>query len=136
MKSRVVVVGLIEKDGKYLLGQKAKDAMPYPNTWHIPGGGVRLEEESLKDALRREIKEETGIEIKNIQPLAFGEDEEQNKFGEMTHYLFLQYKAEYSSGEAVASDDMAIIEWFSKPELKELNLNRPSAKLFKKLGLI
>lgn len=136
MKSRIIAVGLIEKDGDFLLGKKSGNVGPYPNTWHNPGGGVNLGEESLEEALRREIKEEAGIEIQNIEQLGFDEDKEPDKNGEMTHYIFLDFKARWLSGEIIAGDDMNELMWIKKDELKNLNLNRPAQKFFKKLNLI
>ena len=71
------------------MGKPPKGVGPYPDTWHIPGGGVELGKESLIEALRREVKEETNIEITDIIPIGFSEDREPNKHGEMTHYIFL-----------------------------------------------
>lgn len=136
MKSRVIVVGLIEKDDAVLLGKKSGNIGPYPNTWHNPGGGVNLDEEALEEALRREIKEEAGIEIQNIEQLGFDEDNEPDKHGDMTHYVFLDFRAEWLSGEIKAGDDMKELKWIRKDELKVLNLNKPAKKLFKKLNLI
>lgn len=136
MKTRVIVVGLVEKDGKFLLGQKPENIGPYPNTWHIPGGGVDLEKESVEEALRREIQEEAGIEIDNIQQVDFDEDYEPNKHGEETHYIFLQFHATCSTDQIVAGDDMTSLEWIEKEKLKDLNLNKPSKKLLQKLNLL
>jgi len=136
MKARIIVVGLIEKDGKFLLGEKSVNVGPYANTWHIPGGGINPEEESMEDALKREIKEETGIEIQNIQPVGFDEDYEKNKHAEMTHYIFLDFKADYLSGEIKAGDDMNKLQWIEKDKLNDLNINKPTRKLLQKLNLI
>jgi 8-oxo-dGTP diphosphatase len=136
MKHRIIVVGLIEKDGQYLLGKKPEDIGPYPNTWHLPGGGVNLDGETLEEALRREIKEETGISINKIESLGFDEDYEKDKHGEMTRYIFLDFKANYLSGTIKANDDMKKLKWIKKKDLKDLNLNKPTEKLLKKLNLI
>lgn len=136
MKSRVVVVAVVEKEGKYLVGQKPEGIGPYPNTWHTLGGGVDLENETLEEAVKRETREEAGIEINNIKPIAFDEDNEPDKHGEMTHYVFLSFKADYVLGEIQAGDDMANLIWASREELSKLNLNKPSRKLFKSLNLI
>jgi len=136
MKARIIVVGLIEKDGKLLLGKKSMNVGPYANTWHIPGGGINLDKESLEEALRREMKEEARIEIQDIEQIGFDEDNEQDKYGEITHYIFLDFKANYASGEIKANDDMKILKWVGKDELKNLNLNKPTRKLFKKLNFI
>ena len=64
--SREIVSGLIfSKDGKLLMGMKdPKSGGVYLDCWHLPGGGVESDE-TKEDALRREILEETGIDISN-----------------------------------------------------------------------
>jgi 8-oxo-dGTP diphosphatase len=136
MKARVIVTTLIEKNGKILLGQKPKDIGPYPNTWHLPGGGVNIEDESLEDAVRREIREETGLEVAKMERVNFDEDYEPDKRGEMTHYVFLVYKVTPKTVNAKAGDDIVELKWFKKSELKKLSLTRPSVKLFKETGWV
>jgi hypothetical protein len=68
--------------------------------------------------------------------VSFDEDYESNKRGEMTHYIFLVFKARHKSGEAKASDDVTELRWFDKSELGKISLTRPSIKLFKELGYI
>lgn len=136
MKSRVVVVGLIQKDNNILLGKKPENTGPYPNTWHIPGGGINLEEETLEEALKREMMEEAGIEIEDIESVGFDEDYENDKHGEKIHYVFLDFKATCISDNVKAGDDMEYLQWVDKKELKTLNLNKPLRKLLKKLGYI
>lgn len=136
MKSRVVVVAIIEKDGKILMGRRKKDVGPYPNTWQIPGGGVDMENESLIEAIQREVREETGLEIKDFENISFGEEYEPDKNGEMTHYAFLVFRATAATEKVTAADDLAELKWFSKAELKNVSLARPSIKLFTQLGLL
>ncbi|OGL90028.1 hypothetical protein A3J36_03365 [Candidatus Uhrbacteria bacterium RIFCSPLOWO2_02_FULL_54_37] len=118
------------------MGKPPKGVGPYPDTWHIPGGGVELGKESLIEALRREVKEETNIEITDIIPIGFSEDREPNKHGEMTHYIFLNFKARYASGNSTAASDMSKLQWVPLHELKNLSLTRPSVPLFKRLGYL
>lgn len=134
MKSRIVVAAIIEKDGQILLGQKPKGIGPYPNTWHLPGGGVHLEDETLEAALVREIREEIGITVKDIERISFDEDYEPDKHGETTHYVFLIYKVAYKSGKVKADDDIEELRWFDRNNLSSIPMPRPSIKLFKKLG--
>jgi 8-oxo-dGTP pyrophosphatase MutT (NUDIX family) len=136
MECRVIATAIIEKNGKLLFGQKPKNIGPYPNTWHLLGGGVKLGEESLFDAIKREIREEAGIEISDVERVSFDEDYEPNKSGEMTHYIFLVFKAKHKSGEAKASDDVTELRWFGKSDLGKVAHTRPSIKLFKELGYI
>ncbi|MEI2724053.1 MAG: NUDIX domain-containing protein [Verrucomicrobiota bacterium] len=76
-----------------LRARSHRDIGPYPNTWHLLGGGVKLGEESCEEALRREIREEAGIELAEVRRVSFDEDYEPNKHGVMTHYVFLVYWA-------------------------------------------
>jgi len=136
MKSRIVVTAIIENNHMYLLGQKPHNVGPYPNTWHLLGGGVKMEQEKLEDGLRREIREEAGVEIDTIKKVLFDEDYEPDKKGELTHYVFLVYWVTCKSDNITANDDIEKLQWFSKTELKKLPLTRPSIKLFKELKLI
>lgn len=136
MKSRLIVTAFIEKDGNVLLGRKPKDKGPYPNTWHFPGGGVDLDKETLEEGIKREIREETGLEVETLEKLGFDEDYEPNKHGELTHYVFLIYKVTPTSMNAEPADDLEKLQWFPRGELKDLELTRPSAKYFKEKGLI
>lgn len=135
MKTRVIVSAVIEKGDNLLFWKKRVDVWPYPNTWHLIGGGIN-EGESLIDAVKREISEEAWIRTNIIDSLGFDEDYEPNKHWDMTHYVFLVYKVEYLSWELRADDDIVHLEWIPKNNLKNINLNKPSIKLFKKLGYI
>jgi len=136
MKSRIIVSAVIEKGNDLLFGRKPKDIGPYPNTLHLIGGGVNLEEESLIDAVKREIKEEAGINVKIIDSIDFDEDYEPDKKGEKTHYLFLRFKAKYISGKLKPKDDIVKLEWIPKEKLASVALNKPSLRLFKKIGYL
>jgi ADP-ribose pyrophosphatase YjhB (NUDIX family) len=56
----VCVDGVYVKDGKLLLLKR--DVEPFKGRWHVVGGHVE-ENESLKEALKREFKEETGLDV-------------------------------------------------------------------------
>src|ERR1700743_3548189 len=58
---RIVTAYITSSDNKILLGQKKAGGV-YEGYWHNPGGGVE-KGESDNDALRREVLEETGIDI-------------------------------------------------------------------------
>lgn len=135
MKTRVIVSAVIEKDGDLLFGKKKPDIGPYPNTWHLIGGGVD-DGEALAEAIKREIKEEAGIAVKISESLGFDDDYEPNKHGEITHYIFLVFLAKYVSGEIKADDDIERLEWIPREKLSQIELNRPSIKLFKKMGYL
>ena len=135
MKNRLVVVAIIKDKGKILLGQKSPGKEPYPNTWHIPGGGININEK-CEEALVREIKEETCLEIKNIEKVAWDTDIEPDKNGEDTYYIFLQYECNVAGGTLQTGDDIHHLEWVDVKDLKKYKLNKPTKVLFKKLGYL
>jgi 8-oxo-dGTP pyrophosphatase MutT (NUDIX family) len=56
------VVGLLRREGEVLLCHRLPGRTYYPNVWDLPGGHVDTDE-SLRDALVRELEEELGIRI-------------------------------------------------------------------------
>lgn len=56
----VVVGGIAEKDGKFLLVQEAKESCR--GKWNIPAGRLEVNE-TVFDGAKREIKEETGCDV-------------------------------------------------------------------------
>ncbi len=82
----------ILKDGKLLLHKrKGKHG---PGLWSGPGGHLEMGE-SFEDCVRRETREEAGIEVKNIQLLCFSN----LKFPNGKHYIDVGFTAEVESGE-------------------------------------
>lgn len=62
-----VAVGvLVRDDGSYLLGSRP-EGKPYAGYWEFPGGKLE-ENESVEQALYRELNEELGIQISGSQP--------------------------------------------------------------------
>lgn len=135
MKFRLNVVCLIEKDGKILLGRKARDVGPYPGCWLIPGGGVNAEEESIDQAMEREMKEETNLEVTKFERLMFNEDVTERR-GETTRLIFLYYKITdvVDWSEAKAGDDLVELSWFSFEELKKIPIPPVSKRLYEYFG--
>lgn len=56
----VIVGGVVEKDGKYLLVQEAKEKCR--GKWNIPAGHLDPNE-TIFDAAKREVKEESGLDV-------------------------------------------------------------------------
>jgi len=63
----LVVAAIIRKDGRFLIARRMDDGTPDSLKWEFPGGKVEPGE-NPKNALVREIKEELGIIIGNLEP--------------------------------------------------------------------
>jgi len=105
-KRPMVGVGVIViKNGKVLLG-KRKNAHG-KGTWCFPGGHLEFNEE-IEDCAKREVLEETGIQIKNIKLAAFTNDifKEEGK-----HYVTLFVVSEYDCGEVKVMEPEKCEKW-------------------------
>ncbi|MBW2977771.1 NUDIX domain-containing protein [Candidatus Woesearchaeota archaeon] len=60
---------IIDEEGKLLLIKRRDDNVHSPGAWEIPGGRLDLGEDPF-EGLKRETKEETGLEIEILNPLA------------------------------------------------------------------
>lgn len=86
---------------------------PLKGHWSIPGGKVH-HGESLKEAVAREVAEETGCEIEVIGLIDVFEAPPARKADD--HYLLIDYVARWVSGEPVAADDADEAEFVPFPE--------------------
>lgn len=62
---KIILAGVIFYQGKILIIQRSSDEKTYPNLWELPSGKRDFLEPS-KEALKREVKEETGIDVEPI----------------------------------------------------------------------
>jgi 8-oxo-dGTP pyrophosphatase MutT (NUDIX family) len=148
IKRDIVGAFIFSKDGKLLLGKSHKGGV-YDNLWIVPGGGIEDGETKLQ-ALRREIIEETGIDIRGSAVLEMegsgslsGESEKNlRQNGErvlvkMTFHNFRVILDEISSKVILKTDDdFKEASWFSTQELAHIEVSPPTLTSLKILGLI
>jgi len=118
---------VVFKDGLVLLIQRNKP--PKAKEWSIPGGAQNLGE-TLIQAAAREVREETGVEIKNITLVdAVDYIKKDDKDDILYHYSLVDYTADYLSGDLIAGDDALAAKWVSISELASYNLWQATVKL-------
>ncbi len=102
---------VLEKDGKILLGMrhpdpdKADSAFRSAGEWTLPGGKLDWGE-SFEDGAIREVKEETGIDIKDPEVIAV-----LNCKNEHAHFMTVGLMAREWGGEAQVMEPDEIIKW-------------------------
>lgn len=105
------VLCLVENGNKILLQNRIKKN---PQWYTLPGGNVKRDE-SFVDAIVREMKEETGLNIKN--PKLVGVKQFPIKYGR--HVIFLFKTNEFSG--ILESSDEGKMEWVEYDNLKDIN---------------
>lgn len=128
---RVVSTAIVHKNGKYLILQRSPNKKVFPNRWTVPGGGLTVEDYVntpkttpdawyyvLANALRREIREESGLEVGKLNYLL-----------DMTFIrpdgvpvVILSWYGPWQSGEVKLNDESIDYKWVTLAEVKNYDL--------------
>ena len=111
-----VVLATREVRPRVLLIQRKKD--PFAGTWALPGGFVE-ENEKLADAARRELKEETSLDVADIEQLYTAGDPGRDPRG---WTISVAYLARVNANELkpIAADDAEAVAWYPLDKLPKL----------------
>lgn len=118
-----VAGALIEDNGRYLVCQRLEDDR-FGSMWEFPGGKVE-EGESKKDALRRELEEELGVEAEVGELVSIFEDE----IPSMKILIYL-YKCSILNGK-LKCIECQDFKWANIEDIKKLNLAPADRKILK-----
>jgi 8-oxo-dGTP diphosphatase len=115
----VGVGGVLIRDGKVLLIRRGKP--PLYGRWVVPGGTVELGE-SLEQALVREMREETGLEVVPLEILTVFDRIERDGDRVVYHYVIVDYLCRWLGGEALAASDALEAAWATLDDLPRFDL--------------
>jgi len=102
---------IIQRDSWILLVKRRND--PFKGYLVLPGGFVN-EGERVEDAAKREVKEETSLNIELLDILGVYSDPARDPRGHMMSTVFIAKISSHNEKvDAVAQDDAAAIEWIS-----------------------
>ena len=116
----VGVGGVVISKGRALLVRRGR--APFQGEWSIPGGMLELGE-TILEGVRRELGEETGIDVEVVELIEVFERIALDAAGRpQYHYVVLDYFCEPRSGEARAGSDAAEVAWAGEEELAQYSL--------------
>ena len=133
-ESPLVGVGVAIKDGnRILLSRRANE--PNIGKWSVPGGLVELGE-GVRDAAKREMKEELGLNIEIGKLAGVYEYIVSNKKGVITHYVIIDFMGRKIGGELKPNSEMSEIVWATGNEAVKLDLTATTRKMLQEIGFI
>jgi len=127
----VIVTGIIIKDGKFLIAKRASWEKSFPGYWTVPGGKLETNDyigrqkttsthwyNVLEKTLRREVKEEVNLEIKNIRYITNMTHIRIDNIPEVIISLF----CDFAYGEIILCNALTEYAWVSLNEAKKYDL--------------
>ena len=134
-----MAVGAVIEDnegGILLVKHKPEKGGFWQGKWICPGGKLELGE-AIGEGIKREVKEETGLEVELVRPLpAF--DRVVKSDGEVSlHVVYIDYVAKLAGGELKVSSDVGEALWVKKDELDQVwgDMHEDTRELLKLAGM-
>jgi 8-oxo-dGTP diphosphatase len=127
----IIGVGaVIVSQGRALLVRRATE--PLKGEWSVPGGALELGEK-LHDGVRREVLEETGLEIEPQEVLEvfdsiFSDQQGRTEY----HYVLIDYLCRVAGGEALAGSDVSEVRWVTVDQLAGMELRDSIERVVRK----
>jgi 8-oxo-dGTP diphosphatase len=120
----------INKDGQLLVLRDPIEGVDYP------GGKIQQGETDLVESLKREVREETGLEISVGEPFVTWMSElPKNHRNAGKKVLLVGYKCEYISGEVALSNEHDKYSWVTKDNYMDIDDGTPYFKIIEKYYL-
>ncbi|HWR53298.1 MAG TPA: NUDIX hydrolase [Bryobacteraceae bacterium] len=124
------VGAIIREGGRIVLIERGHE--PLKGEWSLPGGVVEVGE-TLKAAIRREVREETGLEIEPLSVVEIFERVMRDAEGRAEyHYVLVDYLCRAIGGELRAGDDVSAAIWVTPAELSNYRITEGTVAVIEK----
>ncbi len=131
LQPQIGVGAAVFKNNKVLLVRRKNP--PAAGLWAIPGGRLKWGE-TLQEAAKREIKEETGVRIEVGEIAWVFEVIDRDELANVCfHYVIIDMHARYISGEPCADSDAAEARWIGKGDLKAEEVHPHTVEFLKRI---
>ena len=140
MSRTIVAVGAIiqgNEDRILLVKHKKERGGYWQGKWICPGGKLEYGER-IEDGIKREVKEETNLEIELIMPLVpFERIVKANKEPGL-HVIYIDYIAKLLGGKLKTGSDVGEALWIEKGDIPKIwqELHEDTQKLLKIAGIV
>lgn len=124
-----IVVGVLiyNQHGEIFLARSHK----WKNKWIVPGGHLDGGE-TLHHCVKREVKEETNLEIGSIELIDIQESIFSQEFHEKRHMIFLDFAAKVQSGDVKLNEELQEYQWLKPEDALRINLNSSTKQFIEK----
>jgi 8-oxo-dGTP diphosphatase len=114
----LAVSAAIFRDGRVLIVRRAR--APANGLYTLPGGGVELGE-TLEEAVVREVREETGLEVEPVALAGYRQAITRDASGGVErHFVILPFAARWIAGEVSLNEELGEANWLDPAELSGL----------------
>jgi 8-oxo-dGTP diphosphatase len=122
----VGVGGIVIRGNCVLLIRRGRE--PLKGEWSIPGGMLELGE-SLKEGVKREVFEETGLKVRPLETIAVLDRVENNGKRVQYHYVIIDYVCRPAGGRLKAGSDVLDARWVDRRDLPAYNITPKAANV-------
>lgn len=120
---------IYNEGGKILTIRRSKTAGRRALTWDLPGGNLEFGEK-IEDSILREVKEETGLEVRELLILGVSEAFD----SDYTFRVTIGYTAKAKTTEVLLSYEHDDFKWVTPGEFIKLDIYEPHRKLIEQIN--
>ncbi|MGF7229653.1 MAG: hypothetical protein ACQR33_06785 [Candidatus Saccharibacteria bacterium] len=135
MQTKVLIVGVVKKDGAILMRKKPAGSPPYKETWYIFGAEATSSADP-DQAIIDEVLAKSGVHVAIKNKISWDTEVKNDLDGIEKFFVYLDVECEYVSGAIQPAEGIEKIEWVEPEDLPSYDIVPPSRILFQKLGYL